>query len=692
MEDKYREIFEKSPIGILFYNKKGKLTDANQSALQIAGIPKLENILGISLFDNPNIKEMKEELLEKGLIKFQAPLNFDMSQKDDYTIPKKSGNVFIDYTVSVTDSGFLVQIMDISAEEQRGKELKESLHLESTTRDELDRVIEELRNAKEEYRVMAETVPYGVWKADAEGKPKYASPAFLELIEMVLSDLKESGWIHKLPPEDVEPVIKKWVEHAKSGDMWDTEYKILGPDNEYHTVLARGLPIHDKNGKIISWVGINLDITERKEIEEKLQNALEKSEEVKEVLLNLSEANKALELELIRRLNAEEKLREAHHNLELKVNERTEELEESYKLLKTSENQFRTLTENSVDVIVRYDTDLKIAYINRGSKSLGLSKEGAIGKSVNELGMGEEQTYLWEETLKTGEIQFFEYNLPGVKELRTFSVYIVPEIIDGKLNSLLAVIRNITKRKQAELQLQETIEELKRSNAELQQFAYVTSHDLQEPLRTIASFTQLLERRYKGKLDSDADEFMEYIVDASKRMQQLINDLLEYSRVATKLGEFQPVDVGEVLDTSLNNLKSSIEENNAEITHDKLPTVTADKTQLIQLFQNLIGNAIKFKKPDEPPKIHISSRKDEEKGEYLFAVADNGIGMEPQYAERIFVIFQRLHTREEYQGTGIGLAIVKRIIDRHGGRVWVESELGKGSTFYFTIPVNDGDI
>ena len=161
---------------------------------------------------------------------------------------------------------------------------------------------------------------------------------------------------------------------------------------------------------------------------------------------------------------------------------------------------------------------------------------------------------------------------------------------------------------------------------------------------------------------------MEYIVEAAKRMQQLINDLLEYSRVTTKGKEFEPVDVNEVLNTVLSNLKISIDEDNVEIIYDNLPTVTADSSQLVQLFQNLIGNAIKFRKPDKPPIINVSAHKDEEKNEYIFSVQDNGIGMEPQYAERIFVIFQRLHTRDVYSGTGIGLSIAKRIVERHGGR------------------------
>ena len=247
--------------------------------------------------------------------------------------------------------------------------------------------------------------------------------------------------------------------------------------------------------------------------------------------------------------------------------------------------------------------------------------------------------------------------------------------------------RTITenKLKKSEKDLKALIYELKRSNEELQQFAYVSSHDLQEPLRTITSFTQILERRYKDKLDSDADEFIEYIVDAAKRMQALINDLLNYSRVATKGKEFELSDTEEILENAISNLYASIKENKAEIIYDNLPKIVADKRQMIQLFQNLIGNAIKFKKLNEPPKIHISAQKN--KNEYVFSIRDNGIGIEKQYMERIFVIFQRLHTRDEYDGTGIGLAVSKKIVERHKGKIWVESTPNTGSIFYFTIPL-----
>ena len=260
---------------------------------------------------------------------------------------------------------------------------------------------------------------------------------------------------------------------------------------------------------------------------------------------------------------------------------------------------------------------------------------------------------------------------------------------NGKPCLIVGISQDITERKQMEEKLQETIHELERSNQELEQFAYVSSHDLQEPLRTIASFTQLLERRYKGKLDPDADEFMDYIVDAAVRMKQQIQDLLEYSRITTAGGEFGQVSVDSILNQAIANLKSAIDKNNAEITYDSLPDVIADGDQLRRVFQNIIGNAIKYRKLDEPPKINISYQIDEQNNEYVFSISDNGIGIEEQYLDRIFKIFQRLHTIEDYKGTGIGLAVVKRVIERHGGRIWAESEPGKGSTFCFTIPIQN---
>ncbi|MGC8781765.1 MAG: ATP-binding protein [Anaerolineae bacterium] len=258
-----------------------------------------------------------------------------------------------------------------------------------------------------------------------------------------------------------------------------------------------------------------------------------------------------------------------------------------------------------------------------------------------------------------------------------------------------AVQRELNERRRAEAALQHTLEELKRSNADLEQFAYVASHDLQEPLRMVASFVQLLGERYRGRLDDDADDFIAFAVEGATRMQMLINDLLEYSRV-DRFGRLpEPTDAEEVLARTLQDMELTIAESGATITYDPLPIVMADDTQLERVLQNLIGNAIKFHGP-EPPRVHISANEttDEATGRrfWRFAVRDNGIGIDPQFHERIFRIFQRLHSRREYEGTGIGLAVCKRVIERHGGRIWVESQPGKGSTFYFTLPaVEDAD-
>lgn len=363
---------------------------------------------------------------------------------------------------------------------------------------------------------------------------------------MELSDLKGFEWMRNLSSEDIEPAIKKWTEHIKHGEddeMWDTTYDIIGPDKEYHAVLARGLPVHDKNGKIISWVGINLDFTEYKKTKDSLKKALENAKgDIKEVLLRLADTNKSLELEVLRRLKAEEELRE------------------SFKALK-------------------------------------------------------------------------------------------------------------------------------RANNEISQLTYITSHDLQEPLITMGNYAGLLKRRYEDQLDEDADEFIDYMISGATRMQEMIKSLRDYSSISAKKTAFKSFDAEEAFKDALANLKSPIKDNNAEVTNDKLPVIYADKSQIVMVFGSLIDNALKFRKEGVTPKIHISAQKTDD--EYIFSVSDNGIGMEIQYADKIFDIFKRLHSIGKYEGSGIGLAIVKRIIDSHDGRIWVDSELSEGSTFYFTIPIKD---
>jgi PAS domain S-box-containing protein len=358
--------------------------------------------------------------------------------------------------------------------------------------------------------------------------------------------------------------------------------------------------------------------------------------------------------------------------------------------LRQSEARFRSLTGLSSDWYWEQDEELRLTFMSsRFVERTGIDPAPFIGRRRWDLpspNLSESDWARHKAQLARRE-PFFDFEMERVGPDGNsvwLSVSGEPVFEDRKFRGYRGVGTDITDRKRAQAVLRAAYEELARSNAELQQFAYVASHDLQEPLRMIGSYTQLLERRYGDKLDSDAREFMGFIVDGATRMKQLIEDLLAYSRVGTRGKELRPVSAQAALERALVNLRAGVEASGAEVTHDALPEVSGDDTQLTQLFQNLIGNAIKFRRTDEPPRVHVGAH--DSGDEWRFSVADNGIGIERQYFERIFMVFQRLHTREEYAGTGIGLAICKKVVDRHHGRIWVESVHGKGSTFIFTLP------
>jgi PAS domain S-box-containing protein len=355
------------------------------------------------------------------------------------------------------------------------------------------------------------------------------------------------------------------------------------------------------------------------------------------------------------------------------------------------EARYRGLLEAAPDAMVVVNQSGQIALLNvQAEKQFGYSRDELVGQPVKNIipeGFAER---LIADALRSVEDALAQQIGTGIelngrrKDGREFPIEIMLsplESVDGIL--VTAAIRDITKRKRAEAHLVEKIEELKRSNEELGQFAYIASHDLQEPLRMVASYTQLLSKRYKGKLDSDADEFIAFAVDGASRMQRLIQDLLIYSRVGTKGKELLDTSSEVALQHALLNLRGAIEESGVLATHDVLPTVMADEIQLVQLFQNLIGNAIKYR-GSKDPRVHISAAKSSRQ-KWIFSVQDNGIGIESQYFEKIFGMFQRLHRREDFAGTGIGLAICKKIVERHGGRISVESQLGQGSTFRFAL-------
>jgi PAS domain S-box-containing protein len=357
--------------------------------------------------------------------------------------------------------------------------------------------------------------------------------------------------------------------------------------------------------------------------------------------------------------------------------------------LRESERKFRDLYDHAPLGYHEYNAMGYITNVNRTDlEMLGYTAEEMIGRPIWTLSVNKD-------TVREQVMAKLAGTQPPGKELEriyrrkdgtTFPVLIEDRLIldeKGGIRGIRSTILNITERKRVEEALKEKTEELARSNKDLEQFAYVASHDLQEPLRMVTSYVQLLARRCKGKLDADADEFIGLAVDGAVRMRKLINDLLTYSRVGMRGNELEPIDSEAVFAQSVNDLKVTIEENGALVTHDPLPMVTADRPQLGQLFQNLIGNAIKFRS-NEPPRVHISASRNG--NGCIFSVRDNGIGIAAEYSERIFIIFQRLHSRQEYAGTGIGLAVCKKIVERHGGRIWVKSEVGKGATFYFTLP------
>jgi PAS domain S-box-containing protein len=350
------------------------------------------------------------------------------------------------------------------------------------------------------------------------------------------------------------------------------------------------------------------------------------------------------------------------------------------------------------------EVDVNKVYTWTNSAGKAFFGDDVVGKEAAFYFEGEQITYQSVQPLFSGYqdliyVESWQRRKDGEKRLLAWWCKVLKNE-RGNVTGALSSARDLTDRKQAEEAIRKANEDLERSNKELEQFAYVASHDLQEPLRMVASYTQLLEKRYKDKLDGDALDFINYAVDGATRMQRLINDLLAFSRVGMRGRPFERTDSSSALGQALANLQLTIEDEKAVVVNSDLPTVMADDTQLVQLFQNLIANAVKFRGNDSP-QIQISASKGNDfikehpdlapagirlDGKWVFSVHDNGIGIEEQYYERIFAIFQRLHTREAYQGTGIGLAICQRIVERHGGQIWVRSKVGEGSTFLFTLP------
>ena len=456
-------------------------------------------------------------------------------------------------------------------------------------------------------------------------------------------DVTNEVFLEAVHPDDRAHVVDAYQRSLRDNlDTYETEHRIIRKNNgEVRYVHEKCEHFRDDSGRIIRSVGMINDITEQKRSKEIL---IKKQKQLQQAKKDIERSQEKLKIALD---NGKIGIWEWNViNDELFVDERIEEMfsltpgsyEKSYRsfeqlIHEEDINHLRSMIKNS------FEKDLPLETIFRIKTETGKTK------------------YISVKALVEKDNENRPTSMSGV-------VFDLTDLKEGTENLILKLN-----------------EELLRSNNELQRFAYVASHDLQEPLRMITSFTQLLSIQYGDKLDDKAKEYIEFAIDGSKRLYELLNGLLDYSRIHTTVEDFDHVDLMSVLEITLKNLSLKIEERKAVIVSDTLPTVMADKGQMIHLFQNLISNSIKFS-PD-PPRIHISSKI--EKNHYVFSVRDEGMGIEQQYFNKIFHIFQRLMPKSEYEGTGIGLAICKRIVERHGGSIWVESELGSGSTFYFTI-------
>jgi PAS domain S-box-containing protein len=494
---------------------------------------------------------------------------------------------------------------------------------------------ETLSNSELRFRTLTDSAPVGIFQTDIHGKTIYVNKTWLEYTGISFEEAMSEGWVSAIHPDDRKIMMKEWSNRLEKGLESSSEYRLIAKKGNMRWVMGKAVPIFNKSGGIIGHIGTVSDITERK-----------------------------LAIES----------------------------------LKQSEIKYRQIVETAQEGIWLIDENDSTSFVNKKMcEIIEYSAEELLGKKIYH--------YMNDESMRNS-LKQLERRRQGASEIHD-SIFITKSgkhiwlnistnpVLDreGKYKGALAMMTDITQRKQhdelirkSEADLAVKNKELEQKNKELEQFAYVASHDLQEPLRTTSSFVELFQQQYNGKLDEKADKYLHYITESSQRMKVLITDLLEYSRIGSKRVLMQ-VDCNSVLNDVSEDLGISIKETGAKIDADALPVILAYPTEIKQLFQNLVFNSIKFRQKSRPPRIKISCQRTGEG--WLFAFSDNGIGIAKEYHERIFIIFQRLHTRNEYQGSGIGLSHCKKIVELHKGKIWLESEPGKGTTFYFTIPQNN---
>ncbi len=495
---------------------------------------------------------------------------------------------------------------------------------------ERQRMQQALAASEARYRMLTEHSPVGVFQSDADGTCLYVNERWLELAGRRREEMLGGKWCDVVHADDREAVRAVWQRHVRGDGEFLAEMRLVRGDGSLRWVRGHAAALSDEAGPSGGLVGIIEDITAAKEAERRLR---------------------------------------------------------------LSEEKFAKAFRASPDAMVMSGTkDGRYIELNDAfSAMLGYPRDEFLGRTALDMGIWaepEDRARLVKLIRRDGQVADFESRLRR-KDGRVFDVLVsVQEVVLDDQDCLLFICRDISFAKEMEARTKDLLARLDASNKELEQFAYVTSHDLQEPLRMIAGYAQLIERRYRGRLDSDADEFISFLVDGAKRMQAMIHDLLEYSRVERLGGQFTDFDMGEVLDDVRRNLGAALAETGGSVEAGPMPIVTADRSQMLRLFQNLIGNALKYRSPERQPRVTVSAEPGPQG--WVFSVADNGIGIDPAYFDRIFLVFQRLHTRDHYEGTGIGLAICKKIIERHGGHIWVESVPGQGCTFHFTLNQTPG--
>jgi PAS domain S-box-containing protein len=488
----------------------------------------------------------------------------------------------------------------------------------------------ESHSAAEQRRLALEAADLGAWDYHFQTGEVFWDERCREMWGLPQGEkIDYPGAIAAIHPED-RGAVDEAVSQAlagKSGGVYNREFRVVWPDGSVHWIASHGRVYFEGEGgqrRAVRFIGANLEVTAEKQAAEAVRQ---------------------------------------------------------------SEERYRALVELSPEGVF-VNRDNRIVLVNSAALELfGASRgEQLLGKSPFEVFHRDCHAMMRE---RIGKILAGQ-RAPALEEkiVRLDGVVVDVEVVaspvtDQGERAILVLLRDITERKQAEAALRQTTDDLQRSNRDLEQFAYIASHDLQEPLRAVGGYVKLLEHRFPDKLDAKARDYIAGAFDGAIRMERLITDLLAFSRVGTRGGAFAAANLDVALEHALGNLAVGIKSANAIITRDALPTLSVDSTQIMQLFQNLIGNALKFH-GEQPPRIHVGARRQDER--WVISVRDNGIGMEPQYFERIFQVFQRLHTRKQYPGTGIGLAICKRIVERHSGTIWVESQPGLGSTFFFSLP------